>query len=308
MNEEITLNEDTTLYAQWRECIIINSANISLGGELGLNFYVTVPDSLVNAGAKVVLNGPEGEKTVTLSDLAKDEKGRYKVSYKLKAVFVDKDVTLKIIDSDNNTFDLYKASGSQVDNNTLEYSIYDYVSKAKSDTALTEKQQRMISTMYTYGAYSAKWKFGTETPDDVNALPEIKKEDFAKYALKTDGTSETIALKSLSLILDSNTAMRLYFTCSDDISGHSAKVKIGDSDVNLTIFAAKTAGKYYVEIDNIGANNLKKDYSIVFDNSFTATVSTMTYVYNSLKNGTATEDLNNVLKALCAYSDAVDDN
>ena len=280
--------------------VIINSANITLGGELGLNFYLTIPDDVVTAGAKVVMDGPEGEKEVVLSSLTKDDKGRYKVTYKIKAVYMDKNVSLNVADSENNMLYLFKASGPQVDNNTLVYSIYDYVQSAKADTELTEKEHNMVDTMYTYGAYSAKWFNGTALPDDVNKLNDLNMSDYEKYKLQTDGSSSSITLTGLSLILDSNTALRLYFTSADDISGHSAKI----DDVDLTIHPTETAGKYYVEIDDISANNLISNYSIVFDGTYTATVSTMTYVYNSLKNGT-TDDVMNVLKALCAYSDAV---
>jgi hypothetical protein len=246
------------------------------------------------------MDGPEGEKKVVLSSLTKDDKGRYKVTYKIKAVYINENVSLNVTDSDGNTLDLFKASGSQVDNNTLVYSIYDYVQSAKADTALTEKERNMVDTMYTYGAYSAKWFNGTALPNNVNELNDLNMSDYEKYKLQTVGSSSSITLTGLSLILDSNTALRLYFTSADDISGHSAKI----ADVDLTIHPTETAGKYYVEIDDISANNLISNYSIVFDGTYTATVSTMTYVYNSLKNGT-TDDVMNVLKALCAYSDAV---
>jgi hypothetical protein len=298
--DAIEVTADTTITAEFEAMNIINSANITLGGELGLNFYLTIPDDVVTAGAKVVMDGPEGEKKVVLSSLTKDDKGRYKVTYKIKAVYINENVSLNVTDSDGNTLDLFKASGSQVDNNTLVYSIYDYVQSAKADTALTEKERNMVDTMYTYGAYSAKWFNGTALPNNVNELNDLNMSDYEKYKLQTVGSSSSITLTGLSLILDSNTALRLYFTSADDISGHSAKI----ADVDLTIHPTETAGKYYVEIDDISANNLISNYSIVFDGTYTATVSTMTYVYNSLKNGT-TDDVMNVLKALCAYSDAV---
>lgn len=297
-----TVTGDITLTAQWRirESATLNAANITLGGELGLNFYVTVPDEAVSAGAKAIMHGPEGEKEVLLSSLTKDDKGRYKVTYKIKAVYMDKNVSLNVADSENNMLNLFKASGPQVDNNTLVYSIYDYVQSAKADTALTEKEHRMVDTMYTYGAYSAKWFNGTDLPADVNILNDLTVSDYEAYKLRTDGSSDSITLTGLSLILDSNTALRLYFTSADDISGHSAKVE----DIDLVIHPTETAGKYYVEIDDISANNLISSYSIVFDGNYTAAVSAMTYVYDSLINGT-TEDVMNILKALCAYSDAV---
>ncbi len=280
---------------------IVNAANITLGGELGLNFYVTVPGDVVTAGAKVVMDGPEGEKEVVLSSLTKDDNGRYKVTYKLKAIFVDRKVSLKVVGADDTVLDLYKTSGDAVDNGILEYGIYDYVELSKTCANLTDADKKTIKAMYTYGAYSVQWKYGTPLPDDVDALPEITKEQFEKYALKQSGTNSSITLTGASLVLDSNTAFRLYFTVSDDIANHS--IKLGENV--LTPHETETVGKYYVDIENIGAGNLKTDYTVSFDGSYTVTVSAMTYVYNYLKSGMNDEKLCNLLKALYAYSEAV---
>ena len=168
---------------------------------------------------------------------------------------------------------------------------------------ITDSDMNIINTMYAYGAYSAKWKYGTELPSDVNTeLPTLNKADFEKYALKQEGANEKITLTGASLVLDSNTAFRLYFTVSDDIADHSIKL----SGNELTPHETETVGKYYVDIENIGAGNLKSDYTVSFDGSYKVTVSAMTYVYNYLKSGMNDENLFNLLRAICAYSDAVD--
>ena len=280
---------------------IINAANITLGGELGLNFYLTIPDVLVNEGAKVVMNGPEGEKEVVLSTLTKDDKGRYKITYKLKAIFADRDVSLKITSSNGDELPMYKESGDRIENNVLTYSIYDYVESSKNYTALTDNDRKIINAMYTYAAYSAKWKYHTDVPAGTDELPEITQAQFEKYALKQSGSSEGIKLTGAALVLDSNTAFRLYFTSSEDVSEHT--IKLGDTV--LIPHETSTTGKYYVDIENIGAGNLKTDYTVSFDNSYSVTVSAMTYVYNYLRSGMSDAELYDLLKALYAYSEAV---
>ena len=206
-------------------------------------------------------------------------------------------------DAEGITLDLIKASGAEIDENIIEYGVYDYVASAKTSSTITDSDMNIINTMYAYGAYSAKWKYGTELPSDVNTdLATLNKADFEKYALKQEGTNETIALTGASLVLDSNTAFRLYFTVSDDIANHS--IKLGGNE--LTPHETGTFGKYYVDIENIGAGNLKKDYIVTFDSSYSVKVSAMTYVYNYLKSEMNDENLLNLLKSICAYSDAVD--
>lgn len=280
---------------------IINASSITLGGELGLNFYLTIPDVLVNEGAKVVMNGPEGEKEVVLSTLTKDDKGRYKLTYKLKAIFADRDVSLKITSSTGDELPMYKESGDKFENNVLTYSIYDYVESSKNYPSLTDNDRKIINAMYTYAAYSAKWKYHTDVPAGTDELPEITQAQFEKYALKQSGSSEGIKLTGAALVLDSNTAFRLYFTSSEDVSEHT--IKLGDTV--LIPHETSTTGKYYVDIENIGAGNLKTDYTVSFDNSYSVTVSAMTYVYNYLKSGMNDAELYDLLKALYAYSEAV---
>lgn len=280
---------------------IINASSITLGGELGLNFYLTIPDVLVNEGAKVVMNGPEGEKEVVLSTLTKDDKGRYKLTYKLKAIFADRDVSLKITSSTGDELPMYKESGDKFENNVLTYSIYDYVESSKNYPSLTDNDRKIINAMYTYAAYSAKWKYHTDVPAGTDELPEITQAQFEKYALKQSGSSEGIKLTGAALVLDSNTAFRLYFTSSEDVSEHT--IKLGDTV--LIPHETSTTGKYYVDIENIGAGNLKTDYTVSFDNSYSVTVSAMTYVYNYLRSGMNDTELYDLLKALYAYSEAV---
>ncbi|SCW52235.1 hypothetical protein SAMN02910456_01609 [Ruminococcaceae bacterium YRB3002] len=61
-----------------------------------------------------------------------------------------------------------------------------------------------------------------------------------------------------------------------------------------------------MQIDDIAAHELKDGFDVVFDGEYTATISVMTYIYNALANGNAKVNSLNVLKAIYAYSNAVD--
>ncbi|MCR5122391.1 MAG: hypothetical protein K6B74_08230 [Ruminococcus sp.] len=298
--------EDVTVDAEFEAAPTVNAANVTLGGELGLNFFLTVPDELVEAGAKAVLEGPDGKREFALAETPKDPDGDYKVTYKLKAIFADRKVSLKPVDSNGATIKLYKTSGAELDEDKLEYSIYKYVNAfTDDDSRPTEKELAVAKTMYSFGAYSAKWKFGTAVPEDVTAPKELDTEDFKQNELKTSGTiPDGIKLTALSLVLDSNKALRLYFTCTGDITACPVTLDGKALTVKPSDYAE---GEYYVDIENIGAKKLKNTFDIKFGDNFTASVSPMSYVCNTLIDNTAGEDVMNVLKALCAYSDAVDE-
>lgn len=280
---------------------VVNGANVTLGGELGLNYYVSVPDD-VAAGAKAVLDGPEGVREYALANMTQNDYG-FKLTYSIKAIYMDKKVSIKLVDDKGDTIDLFIVTDHgpvRLSENTMETGIYDYVAAACRDTDLTEEELGMVNAMYTYGAYSIKWKYGTPVPDDVSDLPELKKDDLQDYEVVIDGSNDKIELVSMSLLLDSNTAYRIYFTCSDDIAKHVVLY----NNEPLDIKATDEAGKYYVEIGDIGADRLTISKTITFDGTLDVGISPMSYVYLALKNGGQSDDLMNVLRAFCAYSDA----
>lgn len=277
---------------------IIKNASITLGGELGLNFYVLLPDEVADAGAVLVMDGPYGEQSVPVSELEADSEGRFKVSYRLKAIHADRKVSFKVTDAEGETLDLYKYSGVQVDGNVLEYGIYDYVEDAKNTPNVPDEYMNVVYSTYTYCAYSVKWKYGTALPEGVNELPNTDLTVFEKYRLKTEGASETVSLAGVSLKLDSNMALKLYFTVSDEIYNHSFMLGAESLEAHET----NTEGMYYVEIANIPALLLREDNNVVIDGDYTVAASPMTYIYYFYKNGNGDEDVENVLRAIYAYS------
>ena len=68
---------------------------------------VTMGDDIVAAGAKAVMDGPQGSVETQLADLGKDERGRYTLSYPVAAIRTDKDVTLTLHDMDGNKLALH---------------------------------------------------------------------------------------------------------------------------------------------------------------------------------------------------------
>ncbi|WP_294476463.1 hypothetical protein [uncultured Ruminococcus sp.] len=282
---------------------IIKYANITLGGELGLNFYVSVSDDLVSAGAKAVMSGPAGEKETVISSLTKDSDGYYKLTYKIRAIDSDKSVSLKLIDSSGNTIGLFKTNGEQITDDTFTYSIGEYVNAAMQldEQYVTADQKEKIKAMNTYAAYSVKWKYNTPLPTDgsINELPEATAETLAKYQLTKSGTAN-VEITGASLLLDSNTAFKLYFKCDTvpniTLDG-KAVVPVGSGD------------EYFIIVENIGVKDLKTEYTVEFGESYTVKFSALSYAYSVLKNKDSypeliSDELCDLVKAIYAYSES----
>ena len=275
---------------------VISSANITLGGELGLNFYLTIPDETA-AGLKAVMNGPEGKKEAELTKSG----DHYRVSYPVKAIHADKSVTLTLIDSEGETVDLYNTDGERLTDNEFTYGIYDYVNTAMGldEEYVSSDQREQIKAMYTYAAYSVKWKYDTALPTDyVNDLPNITADSLESYKLTASGT-ENVDLQGASLLLDSNTAFKLYFKCDDTIP----EITLNGNEIT----PVKSGDMYYISVNNIGAKHLKDKFTVVFGGEYTVEFTALSYAYGvlsstneSIKNDTK---LNDIVKAICAYSD-----
>lgn len=288
----------------------VTGTNVTLGDELGLNFYFTVPAETVESGAKAVLNGPKGEQEVLLSDAPKDG-DEYKLTYRVNAIQADSDITLKIVDSDNVTLDLYNAVGSKYENGIMTYSVNRYLIDAMNYDGITNKAP--IRATYTYCAYACKWKNGTALPTDgyINDLSNPSADALDAFKVVKTNTSNSIKITGYSLVLDSKTAIRVYFTATDAIQDHV--IKVGDKTLTpvLSGNTVDNRNEYYVEITNIGAGNLETQYTVVFDpasDNYQVKISAMSYVRNVMRQKDqypeiCTEELCDLVTAIYDYAE-----
>ncbi len=298
----IPVGENGTVDATFVEKkIYVHSSSLTLNGEIGLNFFITVPPETVTAGAKAVLNGPNGEVTVTLSEYTKDSEGRYKLTYLLNAIQMDKTVTLEVQDAQGVPLDIFiKKTGEQIENNKLAHSINAYIRNAKEIP--DEKLQDLMSAMYTYGAYAAHlFNKEIQIPADASPLPDTVDADaLDDYKSTTSGRiPDDIQITSATLVLDSKTAFRVYFTAENGLEGHAFTLD------EIAVTPQPKGEKFYVEVNNIAANDLKKEHALKIDKNYTITFSALTYVYNVLEKSND-EALRNAVKALYMYSQAAD--
>ena len=276
-------------------CAKISGANLTLGGDIGLNYYVILPDALAENGAQAVLNGPVGEKRIAFSDLTKVN-GQYKISYGLKAFHMNRDCTIKIVDAQDNSIRFFKnTSGEEIENGILHYSIEQYYHDVYSTLNATD--QAWLRAIRTYGAHAAKWKYSDEFPEGINALPDLtyESDEISRFRAKFAGEKpDAVTLTGATLLLEESTSFRLYFQVTDSIDNHA--VKLDGNDVT----PKKKNGAYYVEVPKLGANKLTIEHVVDID-GYQVTFCAMTYVYNVLRNCPEDETLTDLVKAFYLY-------
>ena len=128
---------------------------------------------------------------------------------------------------------------------------------------------------------------------------------YSGYAIdKVNNTGGDIETITYSLVLDSETAIKVYFKPSGNYTG-TPTVTVGDQSYTAT----KTGGRYVVVIPKISAHQLINPHTIVFtttNGTATVTVSALSYVKGAL-NYYSDADSQNAMAAIYAYSKAAQD-
>ncbi len=257
--------------------------NISLGGNIGLNFYVEFKDAKDVEGAKAIITLPDGSTdTQDITEALKyennDMPNTYKIHCEVSAKDINKDV--KLVVKVNDVVDT---------ENTC--SVEHYLTTILNETEKYAKEQNLATALKTYGevanAYFAKTDI-TET----KAMKAVTAEALANYqASKTGTLPDGVKYRSTSLILESETTLRHYF----DVTEENAIASLG--------LTQKEPGLYYCDIPNIIAQNLSKPQNCGKGN-FTISASPLSYAYAVLSNSHANSSIKSLVKALYLYNQA----
>ena len=201
---------------------------------------------------------------------------------------------------------------------TNEYSVKQYINNFEANKhAFDETTVALVHALADYGHYvqlflsnNRGWQIGTDYADmnrhfansyDVDTIKTAVADHAASKVNNTGGDIEAI---SYSLVLDNETAIKLYFTPSGDYTGTPA-VTVD----NQSYTAKKAGGKFVVEIPNIAAHQLIDSHTIVFtttSGSATIKASALSYVKGAL-DYYSDADSQNAMAAIYAYSKAAQD-
>ena len=261
---------------------VVQAWNIVLGDNIGANFYVEVPEDTVNAAVKVTV----ADQTETHELTAPNSKGLYKVSVNVAAAQMTEDITLQLV-----------ADGTEY--TPVNYSIRDYAVCILTGNYF-DAVKTLVKHMLNYGA-AAQSYFGVKTDNLANAGYQL---DYtaqypAEYPeLAVEGQLAGVRLYGASLVMDSEVAVRYYFT-ADSVEG----VTFSANGVNYS--AAEKNGMFYVEVPGI----LPQQYgdTIVLsaqkgDEKLEVTYSPLTYMVRMSQKGS--EEMKALVNAMYGYHQA----
>ena len=122
------------------EIVSINSASVTLGEDVALNYYVTMADGLENVVMNFTMNGEVYDRTLT-----QQGDGRYKVSLELPPQYMANVIKVDLV-----------VDGVVVE--TMDYSIKAYAQTKLNAEGSSDELKRLISDMLYYGAAAQNYK------------------------------------------------------------------------------------------------------------------------------------------------------
>lgn len=278
------ITADTVLYAKYKVGSVYG-ASVSLEGDVAMNFYVTLSDTtLADASAKIRFTFDGNTKEVAVTEGVVKE-GYRVYTYNVAAKDYDKNVTMTVVSSEGEGV----SATCSVEEYAAKIAAGDYEANVKTLAA------RLVNYCEAAKVYFADTEVEAK-------YTEVTAETVKENKLEVAGVAdEGVTVLGASLVLESKTAIRVYFTGEN---AASAVVK-----VNGEVVTAKTLEQnektYYVEVENIAANDLDKKYVIEIG-SYKVTYRALSYVYANLANEDTAVSLANVLRAMYLYNRAAD--
>ena len=304
-DSSLPIDESFMLFAKWTPAAPITIAyhSLSLDGDIGVNFFAEIPNASNDAYAEFIVNGAARTVPIDLDNYyVQDGKVYYRFTCSVHSAQIDMKITGAIHNGDDMS-------------DPISYSVHDYLTEATTNPATQNNQKLMalMSAIATYGYYANALlnydpDFVIHPLADDTPMADVTAASLADYAAQITDTADGVAYYGSSLVLQTTTAIRHYFTVPAGKTVDDFTFLCGG--VILTPVA--NGSLYYVELSNIQSGNLGKTYTVeIFDGSGDTPVnvwsySALSYAYKALNNPDTAPALANAAKALAVYSQRAD--
>ncbi len=277
--------------------------SISLDGDIAVNFYMELSDSVIahKDTAYMHFTVPNGNGTTEQTMLVKDAlikewngKNYFVFKCRVAAKEMTSQIKAQIIDAGMH--------GTEYTYSVKEYA--DYLLEHADEREDLAKAVPLVKAMLNYGA-RAQIYFDKNPADLANASLSEEEKALGEVTVTAPESAidlpDGVSFEGATLSLKSETTLSLYFE-----SAKTLTFECEGKNVETV-----TSGKYQIaRIRGIKAKELKKTFTLTVKDGEeiigTITYSPMTYCSNVLSDGTQSEALQNVCKALYLYAKAAD--
>lgn len=261
--------------------------HLVLGGNIGMVFHTSINEEAKDGYMEFTVQG-KTVATIPASGCAKDESGYYLFQCDLTSVQMSEPVTATYHWGENRSI---KAT----------YSIEDYAAQLLEDSQYSAEAKDAVRALINYGHYAQiclsevnGWELGVDYKETETCFGTLTATaaDLEPFRFAQSGNDPAISRVQFSLILDSETSMRLFLTTKE-------KPSVTVDGENAVVMQSED-GQYYIRIQDIGAGELGKMHTIVVNGKETYQLSALSYATVVL-NKSASASLQNVCKALYEY-------
>ena len=278
-----------TLSAKWQsEDCAFSYATLNLDGTIGVNMYASLNAEALTTEERVFVKFTYADNTTEEVELDKNNYKQingetcYKFTARVAAADTDKAIGCQLFVGES-----VKA--------TYTIKVEDYTAYEKANNAIDSERYKLADALETYGK-AARTYFGESTEtvmvDGENA---ITAETLSAYAPSIEGSDENVTVQDVTLLLESKTALRIYFKVTDETQTVSVTV---DGTVAMAKKSENRNGLYYVEIDDIAACDLDHTYTVVIG-GYTVKCGALSYVRAAISSENA--NTINMVKSLYIY-------
>ena len=277
--------------------------SLTLNGDIGVNFYLELNDAIIKDSSAVMQMEVNSQKVseIKVSDVVKngttevtDEEGTTHACYKFTCNVYAKQM------NDTIQATLKTSSGTWKET----YSIKKYVEQAQESS--NENLKELVNAMSNYGIWAQKLlEYNTDnlTEDSLPDVSQVTADQLTAYTYVENGSEDNLKVYGSSLLLKEKTSIRMYYSLkSGTIQDYTFKI---DGNEVVPVKSGNN-GLYYVEIDNIAAQDLDKVHTFTVGKLEISNYSVLSYIGKALKSEKSSENNKNTAAALYLYWNAAE--
>ena len=288
------------------DAAIVAGKSLSLKGKIALNFYLELPETLLeDEGAYVTIND-EQFPISKAKTIQQNGKTLYRFTVNVKFAQLTEERVLHVYTGEGELAKLLKLDGTDLTESGYAFKAQDYIEVVR-ETSEDEKLLQLVNALSDVGSL-AQLQFNynvdsrVEVVGDLDSVTADSISQFAMVLNVKEGAG--ISYYGSSLLLQENTVIRHYFTVTGSISQYTFKVD------GKKVTPVKKGSYYYIEIKDVSAKDLDKSFHVEVSTKTEGVVvsldySAMSYIYKQLATGES-GTLIDLMKALVLYNQAAD--
>ncbi|MBP3205545.1 MAG: hypothetical protein J6M66_09000 [Lachnospiraceae bacterium] len=287
------------------EPAVMRSASANLDGKIGLNFYVSMPDYILeDSEAYATITMGEKSQTYLVSDAATSvSQGitRRVFTYYVVAKEMQDDMTFRLYTGTGRIVRLETPNGTDYTGTGFSYSVFDYLDGRIANSSNT-KMVALAKATKDYGiASQVYFNYNADGLAVSSNVTDLDKNILLNgYKATLEGSMPSgLTGMTMTLALDADCSYRVYYKFASGVDPRDYTYTLD----NVTATVKQNSTGYYLEVTNIAAKNLDKIHTFTISNgSVTYSVKASALTYARYLCTQSAVEKQNLGKALYLYN------